>query len=678
MRSFVLELGVEEIPSAYLRGLMANLYTGAEQALKKARLEVEDMVADGTPRRLSLRGQVAERQTPLVESRRGPAIKVGLDAEGRPTPAAYGFARRVGVSPDALTPGEGVDANYLVAVVESPVEEVSQVLPRVFEAIVLSLAPPRSMRWASTDVRFIRPVRWVLALLEEEVMPVTLFERGADRVTYGNRTDHPGPVTVDQAKLYVRALTGAGVELSRDARKGRILAGGEDLASAAGGHLEGSEELLDEVADLVEWPVPFLGHFDREYLDLPAPVLTTTMEKHQRYFPVSGESGLLPVFVGVRNGQGEDLAQVVAGNERVLKARLEDARFFYQEDLKSSLEERLPKISAQIYQAGLGTYGDKIARMRNLARAVAPRVGLMDDEAALLDRATWLAKADLVSHVVGEFPELQGVMGGHYAGQQGEPTVVVEAIADQYHPASAQDRLPDTRVGQVLALVDRLDNLAGAEVAALRPTGSEDPFALRRQALGVARILMAGDLTGVAPEDVVGLALAEYGSEYTRAVPSVVEFIRARIRAWLSDEYRVDLVDACLMAQATWDSLLLRVQHLAGWSGASEFEQVLTTFKRVINLAKDNTPRLLADYPDERERQLADRVREAMDTAASWDLYWKGCASLSEPVSQFMQAVLVMDPDPSVRARRLSLLAMVGQFLLRGADLTRVTGERRE
>lgn len=678
MRSFVLELGVEEIPSAYLRELIANLSKGAQDAFQKARLDVQNLRAEGTPRRLSVRGQVAERQSPLVETRRGPAVKVGLDAQQQLTPAAHGFARRVGVSPDALRPGEGPDANYLVAVVESPIDEAAQVLPRVFETLVLTLAPPRSMRWSASDTRFIRPVRWVLALLDGDVVPVTLFERRSDRVTYGNRTDHPGPVALDHAAGYLEALTASGVELSRDTRKGRILAGGEDLAAAAGGHLQGSDELLEEVADLVEWPVPFLGHFDSTYLDLPAPILTTTMEKHQRYFPVAGEGTLLPVFVGVRNGQGEDLAQVVAGNERVLKARLEDARFFYEEDLKSSLQDRLPKISAQIYQGGLGTYGDKIARMRNLAQAVAPRVGLMEDETRFLDRATWLSKADLASHVVGEFPELQGVMGGIYAGLQGEPPEVQEAIADQYHPASAQDRLPNTRVGQVLALLDRLDNLAGAEVAALKPTGSEDPYALRRQALGLARILMAGDLTGITPEDLVRLALAEYGPEHTAAVPGVVEFIRARIRAWLSEAYRVDLVDACLMAQATWDSLLLRVQHLAGWSGAPEFERVLTTFKRVINLAQDHTPHLVDDYPDENERRLADQVREAMNSATSWDLYWKGCAALSEPVSQFMEAVLVMDPDPAVRTRRLSLLATVGQFLLRGADLTRVTGERRE
>jgi glycyl-tRNA synthetase beta chain len=679
MVPLLVELGVEEIPSAYLPGLIDELRRRATTAFAGARLAVADLSVDGTPRRLALTGLVAERQTPAVRRVRGPALKSGLDANGQPTPAAKGFAARVGVPVDALQPGDGPDAAYLTAVVESPVRAAQDVLPEILPDLLEGMDVPRSMRWTAADVRFVRPVRWLVALLGDTVLPVEAFLVPAGRRTYGNRTDHPEPLDIADAAHYESVLDTGRVMLSRARRRAEIWRRGQELAAGEGGRLAENEALLDEVADLVEWPVPFLGRFNPAFLRVPAPILVTSMVHHQRYFPVWAAAGdtLLPVFVGVRNGRGLDLSHVIHGNERVLEARLNDAAFFYEEDRKVRLVDLLPALDGMVYHERLGSYGRKVERVVRLARETAAELGLGPDEASDLARAAELSKADLLTHVVGEFPELEGVVGGLYALEQGEPAAVAEAIRDQYRPRFGGDHLPATRVGQALALLDRLDSLAGAVATGLEPTGSEDPFGFRRMALGVARILMAGDLAGVLLADLARRALAPFDAAGPEQVTRLVQFVEARARAWLGETYRADLVDAALAAPTPWDSLPDRLRRLAEWSGQAEFADVMTAFKRVMNLAGGHPPAEAVAYPEGPEAHLADALRWAEATADTWDRYWEAARALREPVDRFFTDVLVMDPDPAVRARRLGLLARVGRFLSRGADLTRVTGERR-
>jgi glycyl-tRNA synthetase beta chain len=674
----VVELGVEEIPSAYLAGLIADLRGRAVTALEAARLGATGLVVDGTPRRLVLMADVDPVQAPERRRVRGPALTAAYDADGRPTAALRGFLTRVGVTAEAVTPGEGADAKYVVALVESPVARAEEVLPGVLAAVLEGLEVPRSMRWTAGDVRFVRPVRWLLALLGDRVLAVQAFGVTAGRTTYGNRTDHPEALTVARADEYPEVLERARVMLARDRRRHAILTRGRELAEAAGGTLAVDAALLDEVTDLVEWPVPFLGAFDPAYLAVPAPILTTAMVHHQRYFPVHDAAGrLLPRFVGVRNGEGLDLAQVVAGNERVLRARLADAAFFYEEDRRTPLADLVPRLDEVVFHRRLGTYGDKTRRVVRLATGLAGALHLDAAEAAALERAAYLAKADLLTHVVGEFPELQGVIGGIYAAEQGEPPLVATAIRDQYRPGFQGDQLPETRVGQALSLLDRLDTLAGMEAHRLTPTGSEDPLGFRRMALGVARILVSGALGPVALADLVRVALSPFDADDAPHIARVLEFVAQRVRGWLGETYRGDLVDAVLAAPTPWDSLQERLEHLAGWSGQPEFLDVLTAFKRVINLAGETPVPAAATYPAGPERDLDEALREAEAHAVTWAAYWEAARSLKEPVDRFLDAVLVMDPDPAVRARRLGLLARVGAFLGRGADLTRVTGERR-
>jgi glycyl-tRNA synthetase beta chain len=688
-RHLVVELGVEELPSAYLPGLIADLNRRGQERFRTARLAVEDWVVDGTPRRLALLARVAPTQWPETRRVRGPALRAARGPDGGWTRAAEGFAARVGVGLDALAEGRGADAGYVVADVASPVADAATVLTAVLPPLLEEIEAPRTMRWRVDDVRFVRPVRWLVALLDDAVLPITAYGVAADRVTYGNRTDHPGAFRLSHAARYLADLKRLGVLLGSEARRAAIRERGAALAAGVGGTLEINGELLDEVADLVEWPVPFLGRFDTAFLSLPEPVLKTAMEHHQRYFPVRNEAGtgLLPCFVGVRNGEGLDLDQVVAGNERVLKARLTDARFFYEEDLKQRLDERVAGLDGMVYQSALGTYGDKTRRLVALAGTMAEMMSLEPTEAGWLRRAAELAKADLLTHLVGEFPELQGVMGGIYAAAAGEPEAVATAIAEQYRPLRPGDPLPASRVGQALALADRLDTLAGMVARGLTPTGSEDPLAFRRSALGVARLMMDGTLPPVDREALAAAALEPFGARDPEQVRQLWDFVAARARSYLSERYRADLVDACLAAPVSWNSLRERLDHLTEWSGSPDFAAVLTTFKRVVRIAEGAAPSA-GPFPEGPEAALGAAVAEAEAAApeaelawgdcGAWARYWAACRALKEPVDRFFDAVLVMDPDPDVRARRLGLVARVARFLGWGADLGRVTGERRE
>ncbi len=687
MKYFLLEMGVEEIPTAYLGALTRSLGDGVRARLSEQRLPFADVQAHGTPRRLAVFGEVAERQEPRRRQVKGPPLDRARDAGGGFTAAALGFARRLGLGTDALMAGEGVEAGYIVATVDEPEAAAHDLLPALLQEAMAALNPPRSMRWAADDRRFIRPVRWLVALLDETVLPVAAFGLEAGRVTYGNRTDYPDPFALGHAREYRAALSAHRVELTHDTRAARIRAGGGSLAAEVGGSLFEYPGLLDEVADLVEWPVPFRGEFERAALALPAPILETAMAHHQRFFPVRSAEGRIDnAFVGVRNGEGLDLSRVIRGNEKVLQARLADARFFFDDDRRRPLAARVADLDQVVLHERLGTLGDKRRRLERLCERADSLLGLSPAEVGQAVRAATLAKADLLTRMVGEFPELQGTMGGIYATQDGEDPVVAEAVSGQYHPAGPEDGLPGGRVPQALALLDRLDTLAGMEVQGLYPTGSQDPFGFRRLGLGLARILMEGGALSPVPLDSLldqALELWSGGAPRAEARERLKEFLGARVKGYFSGKVRADVVDAVLHGREGWNSLPDRLRELDRRLAAGDFEVMAAIFKRATNLAGEAPPALVDHYPDPSEEALSAALRRATAEGGSaarggqyWRAYWERVKDLYEPLDQFLEAVLVMDPDPPVRARRLGLLAAVADFVSRGADLQRITGER--
>ncbi|CAB1129615.1 Glycine--tRNA ligase beta subunit [Candidatus Hydrogenisulfobacillus filiaventi] len=674
--TWVAEIGVEELPARYLPGLTADWGTAVRRALEEARLEAEVTVA-ASPRRLVAQGTVSPRQTPLTRQVKGPGVEAAY-RHGQPTAAYHGFLRRLGVGPEAVRVVDG----YLVAEVEAPREPAERVLPEALSAALAALPLPRSMRWGAGEARFLRPIRWALLLLEDQALPWTVAGVRAGRATYGNRTDHPGPLTVASAGAYADALAQGMVMLSQAGREAAIAAGGRRLAEAEGAVMEADPALLTEVAALVEWPTPFLGRFEERYLAVPEPVLVASMKGHQRYFPLRNADGsLYPGFVGVRNGVGEDLELVRRGNEKVLRARLEDAAFFFTADRRRPLADREPELDRVVFHAELGTLGDKLRRLLTLAGRSRAALGLDRQEAVDLGRAVRLAKCDLLTHVVEEFPELQGVMGGIYARMDGEAEAVARALEEQYRPAGPEDAIPDGRVGQALVLLDRLDTLAGAQIRGIRVSGSEDPFGLRRAALAAGRVLVEGDLD---PEAAI-LELAAWaaegfgvgGPEGREVARAVTAFVQARLEGYLAERGGTDpaLVAALLAAPAPWGSYRRRLAWAAEAAASPAWAEVQRIFKRldrVWDRSGAELPEVPADAPaaeQELAAALAAPRGEADDDLGGW---WRWAQVLVPVVDAFFEAVLVNDPDPAVRARRMDLVGAARAALLEPVDWSRL------
>lgn len=669
MRSFVVELGVEEIPSSYLPALIAELRDKFAAALARERLVTGALTVDGTPRRLAAWGMLPEQQAPERRRLSGPPLGVAY-RDGAPTPAAVGFARRAGVTVANL----GSDGERLVAEVEAPVEPAETVLSRLLPDVLHGLEAPRPMRWRNDDVRFVRPVRWLLALLGDEVLPVSAFGLEAGRRTWGNRTDHPGPVVLGRAEDYGECLDDLRVMVSSAQRRQVVTEQAAALAAEVGGTAD-HPVVVEEVADLVEWPTVFRGRFDAALLDVPTAILVSAMVHHQRYLPVAADGVLLPYFIGARNGVGEALDAVVAGNERVLAARLADAAFFYAADRATSEAERRRRLRGMTYREGLGSYQDKADRLTTAAAAWADRLGLTGAEPAALLRAASLAKLDLVTHVVGEFPDLEGVMGGVYAEAAGEPAAVAEALAGQYQPRTAADPLPPGRVGRALSLLDHLDDLASGVALGVPVTGSSDPFGQRRAALAVGRILVEGGLGPVNHRALLAEALTQVGvSDPGPGVESLVSLIESRLRSWLEAGLPSDVVDAALAAPADWASLSERLAMLRRFAATPSWGQVATAARRVARLSAGTEPAPPGTiHPEPAAAALAGQLAALQAAPPAWEGWPAAAESLVEPVAHFFEALMVMDPDPQVRSRRLALVAAVSAWLHHPLDWTRVT-----
>jgi len=687
-RDLVFEIGTEELPSKPLYGAIEQLAVAVPKALDDARLEYDTVRVMGSPRRLVVYvSDLSEQQDDAVHNHKGPAAKAAFDAEGNPTPAAVGFARGKGIAVDELQVIDDENGSYVWATVEVKGVSTGDVMPQLLQRLAEGIEWPKSQRWGSGDARFSRPVRWLLALYGTEIVPVQFAGLTADRITYGHRFLAPGASELPAAPDYAIALERGKVVPDHLERAKMLREGIQAAAETLGAKAVVPEKTFAEVVNLVEWPTVTVGTFDEAFLAVPREILENAMESHQRYFPVeSADGSLTNRFIVAHNGDPARTEAIVAGHQRVIRARLSDAAFFYREDLHKPLADYVARLDTIVFQEKLGTLGDKVRRLEKLSSAIGSLVGADTDETSRAMRAAHLCKADLVTSAVVEFTDLQGVMGGYYATAAGEDAGVAAAIVDHYRPRFSGDGLPASIEGKIVALADKLDTIAGIFAAGMAPTGSADPYALRRSAIGVLQIVLGGADARI--DDLIAAALAGYvgvlplDSEATGV--AIRDFFVGRLQGILRDRgHAYDTVDAVL-AQSAGDpaDALARCEALTAFRAASDdMEDLSTAYTRAKNLGKpdlgisvDRT-RMGAE-----ELALADAL-DATETAAgqlmearAYSAVLASFAGLRVPIDAFFEAVLVMDPDESIRDNRLRLLNRFVELFGRFADFSLLVG----
>jgi glycyl-tRNA synthetase beta chain len=687
-RDLVFEIGVEEIPSTPLYSATTQLKELAEKRLKSLRLEYEEVHAFGAPRRLVLFIEgLAERQDDLHQRLKGPSVKGAFGPDGAPTPAALGFARGKGVDVADLVRGEEAGGEYVYALIERVGSPSSEVLPDMLASVAADLQWPRSQRWGSGDTRFIRPVRWLLALLGTEVVPVAFAGLKAGRLTWGHRFLSANPIEVPDATSFFDALERGKVMLDGEQRAIFVREGVEAAAAGESATAVVPEKVFAEVVNLTEYPTVAVGHFDESFLRVPREVIETAMESHQRYFPLQDADGALTSgFVVVHNGDPDRTESIVRGHERVIRARLSDAAFFYDEDLRSSMEQWVERLSTITFQDRLGTLAAKTDRIEALAVELAGLAGVEPEHTGHALRAAHLCKADLVSHVVVEFPTLQGVMGRYYALAGGEDSEVADAVLEHYRPRFAGDALPDSLAGALVSAADKLDTICGIFAIGQAPTGSADPFALRRSAIGVLAMAIDGGLA-ITLDEAIASALDGLREVVTFDVQttgaSVKDFLVGRLEGMLRDRgHAYDTVDAVLAVAADDPAdALARCVAFTEARASAAMTDLVTAFGRAKNLGDaslggawdraimNEAEAVLADAIEGEEGSVAAAVAEA-DYREALGLL----AALRGPIDAFFEDVLVMDPDPELRRNRLRLLNRFVTLFEGVADFSRLQG----
>lgn len=681
-KDLLLEIGTEEVPAHAMPGILDELAENAKKALDALRLEYKDVSTVGTPRRTALLvAGLVERQPDVESERRGPSIQAAFDADGNPTKAAQGFARGQKVDPSALVKKDG----YVYAVVQEAGSATKKLLPELLESLVTGLSFPNSMRWGSLDFRFIRPLRWLVALYGEDVVPFEVASVKSGRASRGHRFLGHESFEISRASDYVSACEAEYVIVDQERRRDIIRTQIEETARAQGGFAEITEDLLEEVVYLVEYPTALCGRFEEKYLQLPPEAVITPMRDHQRYFPVKDAEGkLLPLFITVRNGGKDYLDVVQHGNERVLRARLADAQFFFDEDRKKPLEKHLEKLKTVVFQEGLGTVYDKAGRLERLAATIADAIGAGAEDKEKAMRAAKLAKADLVTGMVTEFTELQGVMGRSYALLDGEDAEVAEAIDEHYLPRFAGDRLPETTAGRVVSIADKLDNMVATFSRGLIPTGSQDPFALRRQALGLVRMVVEAKLR-FSLSALVAAAMDELKitdpAARDKMQADIAEFLRLRMKNVLDDAgVRYDVADAVLGDVDDICAVYRRAEAVQKALSDGTLDAPVQAFTRAGNLAQKaesmDFEETLFAAPEEKALNEAYKAakEKVEDTvrADDWEAALSALGTMAQPIDAFFDKVMVMDEDPKVRATRLGILASIDALVKTVADFSKL------
>lgn len=711
MEKLLFEIGTEEIPAKFMPGILKQLKELAAAKMQELRIPFEDITVYGTPRRMAfIAGGVAETQADVVVEAKGPSVKIAY-VSGAPSKAAQGFARGQGVDVKDLV----VRDNYVYAVKHLAGQPVVELLPGLLMDILTSLSFPKTMRWADYEFRFVRPIRWMVALFGDQIIPVEICGVKSGKFSMGHRfmqqslkaaaesqgllsaalskvgnkvysalAGVKGAVEIPSAGDYKKVMYDNFVMVDQDERRALILQQIKDLAAQNGGEAEINADLLEEVNYLVEWPTALCGKFEEKFLSLPKECIITPMREHQRYFPVLDEDGnLLNKFITVRNGGSEHLDIVTHGNERVLRARLSDAEFFFNEDRAIKLEDRLEKLKTVSFQEGLGNMYDKSERLVKMAEMLRFAINTPVDEEELR-RCALLCKTDLVTGMVIEFTELQGVMGREYALLDGEKPEVATGIFEHYLPRFAGDALPATTIGRIVGIGDKLDNICATFSRGLAPTGSQDPYALRRQALGVINILLDANYHISLAKIIAGtLYLLDIKPEETgKLVPQIMEFFKQRLRNLLMDQgIRYDVIDAVFADKRNDDmvDLAVRCKALAAYVEAGNAEPLVQVSVRVSNLCKKIEKEVAisgALFKDESENKLHEVVaavsKEIIPEIVLYDYaaVLKAGEKVIEPVNTFFDNVMVMDEDENVKNNRLAMLEEVRDIVNAVGDLS--------
>lgn len=681
-KTLLLEIGTEEIPAYAMPGIIAQLKENAEKTFAGLRIAFDSVKTMGTPRRVALIVEgLAEEQADLSKENRGPAVNIAFDADGKPTKAAEGFARGQKIAASELVVKDG----YVYAMVHEAGAKTVDLLSDTLKGLVDGLTFPNNMHWANLDYKFIRPLRWLVGLYGEDVVEFETAAVKSGRVSRGHRFLSEGDFEIASADAYEKTCEEQFIVVDHDKRRAIIRQQIEELAESKGGKAQIEEGLLEEVLYLVEYPTALCGTIDDKYLKLPAEAVITPMRDHQRYFPVLKDGKLMPLFITIRNG-GKDFLDVVQhGNERVLRARLEDAQFFFDEDRKKSLEAHGDKLKTVVFQEGLGTIADKAVRLEALAGYIADELAVSAEDKKDAMRAAKLAKADLVTGMVCEFTELQGIMGREYAKLDGETAAVAQAIDEHYMPRFAGDAQPASVAGRIVSLADKIDNIVATFSRGLIPTGSQDPFALRRQALGMVNMLVEAkyhvSLSGLVAKAMELLKLADAEAQ-AKMQADVADFMKLRLKNVLSDAgIRYDVVDAVFVDVDDIYAVTVRAAAVAEAMKQEDIEAVVQAFNRAGNISRkaDTAAEINAElFKDAAEGVLFDEFKLAKakaENAVKAQDYAAAIAELSKlaaPIDGFFDSVMVMDKDEAVKNNRLALLKAVDGLISKVADFSKI------
>ena len=666
-KDLLFEIGAEEIPAGFMPNILGQLKQLAETKLNDAHLPFESIATYGTPRRLALivKG-LADTSAEISERHKGPSASIAYDADGNATKAAIGFARGKGLDVADLV----VEDGYIYAETKTAGVPAKDIVTDMLPQLITGLNFPKSMHWGNLDAKFVRPVRWLVALLDEEVIPVEFATVKSGNVTRGHRFLGADEITIKNAASYVDTLKENFVMVDQDARRELISKQLHDMAASKNASIVWDDDLLEEINYLVEWPTALCGGFEESYLALPDAAIITPMKDHQRYFPLVDQDGkLLPMFLTVRNGSDHSIEVVQAGNERVLRARLDDAKFFFNEDRKKPLIDRQDGLTKIVFQEGLGNLADKTERLLKLGRVFGEECGLHEDAAVVLERATELAKTDLTTGMVTEFTELQGVMGKEYALLDGESPEVAEAIFEQYLPRFAGDVLPQTEAGKVLSIIDKVDNIVATFSRGLIPTGSQDPYALRRQTIGILNILLGSEWNiSLRPIFKASMELLNVPAEkQDELLDQVEEFFTLRLKnIFLDREVPHHVIDLLLsnneLSVADAEGLVnaLLVNRI------DENVELVQAYTRMYNLVKDveytgvNNDLLKEDAEKAffEAASKASEISSAAWEAGDYDAVVAVPATLVPAINKFFEDVMVMDKDEAIKANRLQLVRL--------------------